>query len=70
MPGGVVVYQTFTVEQANLGRPKNPDYLLEPAELKERFAEWEVLAYREFTGPSRRGGPPRAIAGIVARKPV
>jgi tellurite methyltransferase len=69
VPGGVVVYQTYTAEQANLGRPKNPDYLLETGELKERFAGWEVLAYREFTGPSRRGGPSRAIAGIVARKP-
>jgi tellurite methyltransferase len=70
VPGGVVVYQTFTAEQAMLGRPTNPDYLLEPGELLERFPDWEVLAHREFTGPSRRGGAPRAIAGIVARKPA
>ena len=26
VPGGVVVYQTYTVNQARLGRPTNPDY--------------------------------------------
>lgn len=69
VPGGAVVYQTYTVEQAKFGHPKNPDHLLQPRELEARFADWEILAYREVTGPSRRGGPPRAIAGIVARKP-
>ena len=28
MPGGLVVYETFTVDQRRFGRPKNPDYLL------------------------------------------
>ncbi len=70
VPGGVVVYQTFTVEQARLGRPKSPDHLLRPGELKERFADWEVLVHREIIGPSRRGGAPHAIAGVVARKPI
>ncbi len=69
VPGGVVVYQTYTAAQARLGRPKNPDHLLAPGELKQLFAGWETLAYRELTGPARAGGPLRAIAGIVARKP-
>jgi len=69
-PGGAVIYQTFTVEQARYGRPTNPDYLLKPDELKQTFADWEVLRYREFTGASRKGGEMRAVAGIVARKPV
>ncbi len=67
--GGVVVYQTFTVEQAKLGRPKNPNYLLQPGELKRVFADWEILRYREITGPSRQTGEIRAVAGIIARKP-
>jgi len=70
VPGGVVVYQTYTTEQARLGKPTNPDYLLRPDELKQQFADWEVLAHRDRVGPSRRGGPERAIAGIVARKPL
>jgi rhodanese-related sulfurtransferase len=70
LPGGVVIYQTFTREQANLGRPKDPNHLLEPGELQERFSDWEILTYRELVGPARRGGPDRAVAGIVARKPA
>jgi rhodanese-related sulfurtransferase len=69
VPGGVVVYQTYTVEQARLGRPTHPDHLLNPGELREEFAEWDVLTYREETAPERSGGRVRAVAGIVARKP-
>ena len=69
LPGGVVVYQTFTVEQARLGKPTNPDYLLKPDELKRQFEDWELLRYREFVGPSRGSGPMRAVASIVACKP-
>ncbi|MCP3977706.1 MAG: methyltransferase domain-containing protein [bacterium] len=70
VPGGVVIYQTFTKEQTRFGRPKNPDYLLDPAELKSIFADWEILRYREFIGPARSRGEMRAVAGIVARKPA
>jgi rhodanese-related sulfurtransferase len=68
--GGVVVYQTYTVEQARYGAPRDPRHLLRPGELREVFADYEVLRYREFVGP-RRGerNSPRAIAGIIARKP-
>jgi rhodanese-related sulfurtransferase len=69
VPGGVVLYQTFTQEQTQFGRPHNPDHLLEPGELKRAFAGYEILRYREHIGPARRTGEMRAIAGIVARKP-
>lgn len=68
-PGGVVVYQTYTTEQAQYGRPTNPDYLLRPGELRASFDGWEILGERELVGPARAGGKRRAIAGIVARKP-
>ncbi len=68
LPGGVVLYQTFTDEQPRFGKPRNPDHLLEPGELKRTFAGYEVLRYRERIGPARRTGEMRAIAGIVARK--
>jgi rhodanese-related sulfurtransferase/2-polyprenyl-3-methyl-5-hydroxy-6-metoxy-1,4-benzoquinol methylase len=70
VPGGVVIYQTFTVEQTRFGRPRNPDHLLQPGELKRVFADWEILRYRELIGPARRDGKMRAVAGIVAKKPV
>jgi len=68
VPGGTLAYQTFTVEQAQFGKPTDPNHLLESGELKRVFTDWEHLAYREFVGPARGGGQ-RAIASIIARKP-
>jgi tellurite methyltransferase len=69
IPGGVVVYQTYTRDQVRFGSPRNPDFLMRDGELREAFAGWEVLSYREFSGRSRATGKLRSIAGIVARKP-
>jgi len=69
VPGGVAVYQTFTIEQQRFGKPTDPDHLLQPGELKSAFAGWEHLACRELIGPARGGAGQRAIASIVARKP-
>lgn len=68
VPGGVVVCQTFTVDQVRFGHPPDPQRLLQPGELREVFSGWEILQYRELIGASREGKM-RAIAGIVARKP-
>ena len=68
-PGGVVVYQTYTTEQARYGRPTDPAHLLEPGELRRVFADWEILRYRESTLREIPGGPLKAVAGVVARKP-
>lgn len=70
-PGGVVIYQTFTTEQLQLeGGPRDPDHLLRPGELKDVFSDWEILRYREYVEREGPGNPPRALAGIVARKPA
>src|SRR5262245_44533178 len=68
-PGGAVVYQTFTTEQARFGRPTNPSHLLRPGELEEVFRDWEVLRTQEGIEGGTPASPPRALAGIVARKP-
>lgn len=65
IPGGLVVYQTFTVDQSQFGRPHNPDYLLRAGELKHQFRDWEQLHY--FEGVLQ--DPSRAVAQIVTRKP-
>jgi rhodanese-related sulfurtransferase len=70
VPGGVVVYQAYTLEQVRFGTPTNPDHLLESDELKRVFDDYEHLAYRELTGPARGDAGQRAIASIVARKPL
>jgi len=70
LPGGLVVYETFTVDQPEYGRPTNPDYLLRHDELAEHFDGWEILHQFEGVVTPRDGEKPQAIARILARKPV
>jgi len=61
-PGGVVLYETFTVAQRAHGvGPTSPDHLLEPGELRARFDELEVVMYEEVSAPE-------AVAHLVARR--
>ena len=66
VPGGLVIYETFTTDNRQFGRPNNPDFLLKPGELKALFENWQSLHYYEGI----QHDPDRAIAQIVARKPV
>jgi tellurite methyltransferase len=61
--GGVLIYETYTVDQIRLGKPRNPDYLLKHYELLDMFREFKCLRYREgvFEGA-------KAIASMVAQK--
>ena len=48
-PGGVLLYDTFARGQERLGRPKNPDYLLEPGELLDVFTPpLRLVAYEHL----------------------
>ncbi len=67
-PGGFVIYETFTTGQEQFGRPKNPDFLLQPGELREHFSDWDVLHYYE--GVVDAGTGSKAIAQLAARKPA
>ena len=70
IPGGLVIYETFTVEQAKLGRPRNPDFLLRHGELRECFCEWDILHYFEGIEHDPASGQRRAVARLVAEKPA
>jgi len=61
-PGGLLLYETFTVDQARHGHPTNPDFLLEHGELARLVAPLAVLRQRdgEFEG--------RFVAGVAARR--
>jgi SAM-dependent methyltransferase len=61
-PGGYLLYETFTVDQARRGRPSNPDFLLRHGELRERLAALAII--RERDGPLEG----RDVASVVARK--
>jgi tellurite methyltransferase len=61
-PGGIVLYETFTVNQRQLGfGPTSPDHLLQPGELRQLFERFEVVFYEEVDAPE-------AVARIVARR--
>lgn len=64
--GGLIFYETFTTAQRKFGRPSNPDFLLQPDELSHCFNDWEVL--HNYAGDL--SGPQRAVAQIIARKPM
>jgi tellurite methyltransferase len=64
--GGVVVYETYIVDQAQYGNPKNPDHLLKHNELLDIFRGFRCLRYRE--GLFQEIGRLKAIASIVAQK--
>ena len=46
-PGGLLFYQTFTLEKASPKPPNNPDYLLTENELLALFSPLRVIFYRE-----------------------
>lgn len=63
-PGGILVYETYTVDQCRFTwGPRNPDYLLRRGELLEAFDNLEIIIYREVIED-------RARASLLARMPV
>lgn len=64
-PGGVVVYETFLVENhLRFGHPRHRDYCLEPNELRRAFPGLHVLYSRE--GISETG---TYLASLIAQRP-
>jgi tellurite methyltransferase len=61
--GGMVVYETFIVDQALFGKPGNPDHLLKHNELLHLFDDFRCLRYHEVVMDNDK-----AVAGIVAEK--
>lgn len=47
--GGVLIYETFALGNERYGRPRNPDFLLQPGELlKIAHGRLEVIAYENL----------------------
>jgi tellurite methyltransferase len=61
--GGIVIYETYLVEQADYGKPKNPAYLLKHNELLDLFRDLRCLRYREGMIEGRG-----FVASLVAEK--
>lgn len=46
-PGGLLVYETFAAGNERFGRPRNPDFLLQPRELLQAFSGLRILAFED-----------------------
>ena len=65
-PGGLLLYETFTLHQRDLGYgPSNPEFLLRDGELPGLFPSLEVFAHWEGRSAGER---PAAVARLAARK--
>ncbi|MDO8472470.1 MAG: class I SAM-dependent methyltransferase [Dehalococcoidia bacterium] len=62
-PWGMLVYETFIVDQIRFGKPRNPDHLLRHNELLHCFQDFRVLRYSEGIIEGNK-----AIARILAQK--
>jgi SAM-dependent methyltransferase len=60
--GGVLIYETFAIGQASVGKPSNPDFLLVPGELLAAVRGLRVVAYEDGFVDA----PPRFVQHIVA----
>lgn len=61
-PGGVVVFESYTVDQLKHDKTQNRDYLLGKGELKTMFKDLEIIKFIESDDGKE------AIASLVARK--
>lgn len=63
-PGGWLIYETLTIGQKfdSARQPTRSDFLLQPQELKEAFADFDLLFYDEVNQDRR------ATAQLLARK--
>lgn len=65
-PGGVLLYETFAQGNALYGKPSRPDFLLQPGELLQCCANWQVVAYENGYLPQ----PDRVLQRIAAIRPA
>ncbi|MFC3225624.1 class I SAM-dependent methyltransferase [Marinibaculum pumilum] len=62
-PGGVLVYETFMAGNERLGRPRNPDFLLRPGELRDICPpDLEILGFMEGEVTEPRPAMRQALA--------
>lgn len=63
--GGHIIFETYLIDQQELGHPKNPAYLLDHNELLQLFRGIRVLFFRE--GKFSEGGKEAYRAGLLGQ---
>lgn len=66
-PGGMLLFDTFLVDQAALGHPRNSDYLLGHYELRALLEGFALLRYREGLTVYRDGAQAWRAAALARR---
>jgi SAM-dependent methyltransferase len=46
-PGGAMLFDTFLIDQAATGHPRNPEFMLQHYELREMLSGMDLVRYRE-----------------------
>jgi SAM-dependent methyltransferase len=68
--GGHVVAAVHLVDEDTEKQTGNPDFLLQPGELRAEFSDWEIVHYHETQlNDEDAGDHHHRTAEIVARKP-
>lgn len=63
--GGVLIYETFAAGNEAVGKPSNPNFLLQPGELLQATRGLDIVAYEDGFLDS----PPRFVQRIAAVQP-
>ena len=67
VPGGLLLFETFTAAQLASGHPRNPAFVLQPGELPRLASGMRIVAQRE--GPVERDGRTVHLASLAAFAP-
>jgi tellurite methyltransferase len=65
-PGGILVFESLTLDMLEQSPDIDPKYLLAPGELRGAFQDMQILVYREGWILDDRGHS-RAVASLLAR---
>ena len=65
-PGGVLIYETFTLGNETVGKPSRTDFLLRPGELLQICRGLRVVAFEDGFEAEQPGRKPRFVQRIAA----
>jgi tellurite methyltransferase len=66
--GGLLLFDTFLIDQAEIGHPCDPRFLLRHYELREHLADMELLRYREGIVTYANDKPAWRAAALARRR--
>jgi SAM-dependent methyltransferase len=70
-PGGVLIVETFAAGNERLGRPRNPEFLLDPGELLSAFSGvLQVVAYEHGIEQLPRPAVRQRLVAVRQGEPV